>query len=102
MKRCSSREKASLVSAQSVLDELNPDIPLVNKEVTSITAQVELPQGQAHESATTVVPDIEDLPGVKDATKTEEEDVPPEPKPRCLSVTDFTAFVRNLFIACDI
>ncbi|KAG0554262.1 hypothetical protein KC19_12G077600 [Ceratodon purpureus] len=81
---CRSHEKATLVSSLSAGG--------AESNATGATAQNGHPQGQNNEAATPVVQDIEDLPSVKEAAKSEEEEAPPEPKPRCLSVTDFTAF----------
>lgn len=86
IKCCSSREKETLVSLQSTLDESNPK----GDEVSTVHKDLAIP----------IVQDIEDLPSDKDAAKTPTEDVPPEPKPRCLSVTDFTAFVSSHVISC--
>ncbi|KAG0563073.1 hypothetical protein KC19_8G003100 [Ceratodon purpureus] len=70
----------------SVVDEPSSEVSIVKNRATRVSGRVEEP-------AIAVVPDVEDLPGVKGAfRKTKEEEPPPEPKPRCLSVTDFTAF----------
>ena len=106
IKCCNSHEKATLVSSQSALDESSckrDELFNVKNDVTRIS-QLERPQGQAHEAAISVempvVQDIEDLPSDKDVAKIQTEDVSLEPKPRCLSVTDFTAFVRIHVIPC--
>ena len=101
IKCCSSHEMAALVSSQSALDEAireRDDMSDSKKDAMRITAQAEHPLGQTCAAAIPVVQDIEDLPSGKDAVGDQKETVPPEPKPRCLSVTDFTAFVRSLFI----
>lgn len=67
------------------------DKALDSKDETE-AIQVEPPRGDTHEVGNTVAPDIEDLPCCKDGDKSQAEEAPPEPKPRCLSVTDFTAF----------
>ena len=99
IKCCSSHEGRTLVSLQSTLDESNrkgDEVSDVEEDLIGITAQVEHSQGQI--PAIPIIQDIEDLPSVKNAAKSQTEDVPLEPKPRCLSVTDFTAFVSSLFI----
>lgn len=93
-------EKTILVSSPSaggesnVIEggELNSTV-----DVTRTAAQNGHPQRQTLEAPIPVVQDIEDVPNGSDAANSEKEEAPPEPKPRCLSVTDFTAFVRSLF-----
>jgi hypothetical protein len=87
-----------LVSSPSAGDESNLKGG-GESNATRPTAQDGHPQGQSNEAAIPVVQDIEDLPGGKDAAVSDKEETPPEPKPRCLSVTDFTAFVRSISAA---
>ena len=96
---CRSHEsKATLVSSPSAGFEKSN----AATDGTRTTADSGHLQGQTNEVAIPVVQDIEDLPSEKDAVKSEQEGAPPEPKPRCLSVTDFTAFVRTLFAAYNV
>jgi hypothetical protein len=95
---CRSHEKTVLVSSPSAGDESNLKGG-GESNATRPTAQDGHPQGQSNEAAIPVVQDIEDLPGGKDAAVSDKEETPPEPKPRCLSVTDFTAFVRSISAA---
>ncbi|KAG0585270.1 hypothetical protein KC19_3G272100 [Ceratodon purpureus] len=61
-------------------------------KATRASAQNGHPRGQTNAAAAAVAQDIEDLPSVTKQAKSEGEEAVPEQKPRCLSVTDFTAF----------